>query len=290
MRINPDEVHIKDPEFYDEIYSGPTKKRDKYDKWIMMAGAPRSAFSTTEHDLHRQRRAALNPFFAKRSVIRLEPRISEKVRTLCGRLAECMKDERVVDLHTAFMALTTDIITEYCYSKSYDFLNEDDFKQEWKDCMTDLFDNATFRRAVPWLTYTLQRIPADYVLKLMPKMGLLINWQKDIKKEVEGIVNKKETTEEKESIFKALRDNKELPKEEKSVQRLTDEGEILIGAGSETTAKTLAITTFYILHTPNVLQTLREELKTVMPRSTDMPAWTDLEKLPYLVGQIALLY
>lgn len=29
IRVNPDEVYINDPEFIDEVYAGPTKKREK---------------------------------------------------------------------------------------------------------------------------------------------------------------------------------------------------------------------------------------------------------------------
>ncbi|KAF2113499.1 putative cytochrome P450 [Lophiotrema nucula] len=282
VRINPDELHVKDPDFYDEIYAGANRKRDKYDKWIMMAGAPTSAFSTPEHDLHRMRRAALNPFFAKRSVTRFEPRIGAIVTTLCTRLREELNMKRVVDINAAFMALTMDIITEYCYGKSCEFLLEPDFKHEWKECMTNVFEKAAFRRAIPWLTYTLQKLPLGWMLKLMPSMEFLINWQRDIKKQVEAILAQNGEEKESNSIFHSLRDDLDLPASEKSVKRLADEGEILIGAGSETTAKTLTYTAFYVINTPSVLQRLREELKTVMKTSAHIPAWTELEQLPYL--------
>jgi cytochrome P450 len=255
----------------------------------MMAGAPQSAFSTVSHDVHRMRRAALSPFFSKKRITDLSPRITAKVSILCNLLAKRIGTTEVVDINTPFMALTSDIIMEYCYGKDLGFLQEPDFKQQWKDSMTTMFENAAFRRSVPWLTYLLQKLPNAYILKLMPSMEILINWQNDIKGQVETILlNKQETgntQEEKEadSIFCALRDNEELPAAEKSVQRLADEGEVLIAAASETTAKTLTWTAFYIIDTPGVLEKLREELKSVMKSSTDEPSLTELEKLPYLV-------
>lgn len=271
------------------MYAGAGSKRDKYDKWIMMAGAPQSAFSTVSHDIHRMRRAALSPFFSKKRITDLSPRISAKVSTLCNLLAERIERKEIVDINTPFMALTSDIIMEYCYGKDSGFLEEPDFKQQWKDSMTTMLENAAFRRAVPWLIYLLQKLPNEYVLKLMPSMDILIKWQNDMKRQVEGILlNRQETVQaqgekEADSIFRALRDNEELPAAEKSLERLTDEGEILIAAGSETTAKTLTWTAFYIINTPGVLEKLREELKSVMKRSTDVPSLTELEKLPYLV-------
>jgi cytochrome P450 len=246
-----------------------------------MAGAPRSAFSTVEHDVHRMRRGALNPFFAKRSVVRLEPRIQDRVTTLCTRLAESLSSGEVVRLDVAFMALTMDIITEYCYGTSYNYISEPDFKLEWKESMATLFEGAALRRALPWMTGFLQRFPDEYIVSLMPQMGILIRWQKDIKKQVAEVMDAPK--EKRDTIFHSLRDN-DLAPSERDLHRLADEGEILVAAGSETTAKTLSITAFHIISNPLVVKRLREELKTVMSESTSTPTWAALEQLPYLVS------
>jgi cytochrome P450 len=281
VRINPDELHIKDPDFYDEIYASGAKKRDKYDKWTLMAGAPRSAFSTPAHNVHRMRRAALNPFFAKRSVVSLEPRIYDRITKLCNRLAGFIESGEVVRLDVAMMALTMDVITEYCYGFSDNYIAEPDFKASWKEAMSELFEGAAFRRTVPWLTLALQKIPDQYLLRLMPAVGILINWQQEIKRTVKAVLDSPE--DKKETIFHSLRDS-DLAPSEKDLHRLSDEGEILMAAGSETTAKTLAMTSFYIMSNPPILKRMREELKTVMPTSTSTVKWTALEQLPYLVS------
>ncbi|KAL2410379.1 hypothetical protein ABEF95_015680 [Exophiala dermatitidis] len=47
IRISPDELHIRDSDYYEELYAPGAKKRDKYAGWVAMAGAPTSSFATT---------------------------------------------------------------------------------------------------------------------------------------------------------------------------------------------------------------------------------------------------
>ncbi|KAH0344390.1 alcohol oxidase, partial [Aureobasidium melanogenum] len=60
-----------------------------------------------------------------------------------------------------------------------------------------------------------------------------------------------------------------------------DEGFILVGAGGETTAQTLAVLTFHLLNNPIVLQKLQHELDTLMPSPEGQVSWQQLEQLPY---------
>lgn len=78
VRINPWELHINDPDYYDQLYAGAGKRRDKYLYYTEQFGNPKSMIGTISHDLHRTRRAPPNRFFSKASVSRLEAVIQEK--------------------------------------------------------------------------------------------------------------------------------------------------------------------------------------------------------------------
>ncbi|CAJ2509760.1 Uu.00g056600.m01.CDS01 [Anthostomella pinea] len=71
---------------------------------------------------------------------------------------------------------------------------------------------------------------------------------------------------------------------EKTVDRLSGEGFSLTGAGTETTAWTLSVITFYVLSQPAIQARLAEELKDTDPESL---SWTTLEKLPHLSAVIS---
>lgn len=75
-----------------------------------------------------------------------------------------------------------------------------------------------------------------------------------------------------------------LPIEEKSLARLSQEGLVMIVAGSETSSRTLMLATYNLLSTPSALAELKKELLEVMPDPSVVPAVKVLEALPWLVG------
>lgn len=66
-----------------------------------------------------------------------------------------------------------------------------------------------------------------------------------------------------------------------STSRLTDEGLTIIGAGTVTTAHTVAVIFYHLLSKPHCLEKLQRELTTAYDTSA-RPTWTQLSHLPYL--------
>ena len=73
-----------------------------------------TVFGSELHEVHKARRSAINPFFSKASVVRLEPMLQHRVHQMCDRISDLGKRGQVVHLRDAFVAVTIDIVTEYC--------------------------------------------------------------------------------------------------------------------------------------------------------------------------------
>lgn len=112
IRINPYELHIADPGYYDTLYtsSASGEKRDKWGWYTKQFGTPDATFATTAHDQHRMRRAALNRFFSIASVRRLQPLLEERMQRLIGRFRKARDSKEVIPLEYALAAFTNGIV------------------------------------------------------------------------------------------------------------------------------------------------------------------------------------
>lgn len=81
--------------------------------------------------------------------------------------------------------------------------------------------------------------------------------------------------------------NSELPDSELSVERLSKEAQVLLGAGTVSTARTLDFICYYVLANENIHRKLQNELADVMANyPAQIPSFVQLEKLPYLTALI----
>lgn len=177
VRISPVEVHINDGDYYDEVYGGATKKRDKWAWSAGQFGTYDTVIATVLHDLHRQRRAALNPFFSKRAVRELEPTIRAFVETLCRKLKQFQKSREPVNLQRAYAALTMDIITKYAFQKSYETLEAEDFAPQWAAAIDVSAEAVHVSKHFPLVLATMRSLPHWLVGILNPPILLLIRLQ-----------------------------------------------------------------------------------------------------------------
>lgn len=177
VRINPYELHINDPEYYEEVYAGPTKVTDKWQWSAKMFGDGGSGFSTVPHELHRRRRAALAPFFSMRSIDQFEPVIQSAVDHLCSRVADFQRSGQHLHLGYAWSALTADIITEYSFGKSYNLLGTPDFASSFYDMVMAPSELTHMMKQFGWLFPLLEMMPHWFVALTNPPIMQLIKLQ-----------------------------------------------------------------------------------------------------------------
>lgn len=161
VRITPDEVHLNDPEHFEVLNCVGTK----YAKSIQFYGGfgiGYSTFTTGPIDLHRKRRAILDPFFSRRAVLALQSIVQSRADKLTSIMVAKFARNEAVDLHHAFRAISMDVITGYAFGQSYDLLEQDDFGRE-------LF---TMLRGIGPMLWVFQQWPALQRLALSMPVAL----------------------------------------------------------------------------------------------------------------------
>ena len=197
IRISPDELHVSDLDFIDEIFLGPSKKIDKPEllgkasqrKSVIvpclgqeiltsMLSVPESTAATVSHDLHRTRRAALNPYFSKASIRRLDPVIQRTLENLLRRFSACAKAGDIMPLNIVYKAATSDVISDYTFGVSVDYLKRDDYNAPFFEALSGSFELAWWFLHMPWLAWLMNSIPAAVMSYIMPDLESLFQMQR----------------------------------------------------------------------------------------------------------------
>ena len=176
VRISPDEVHIQDSEYFHTLFSN-SQKLDKLKRLRHRFSNPRATFATPEHEIHRLRRSALNPFFSTREIALQSPFIQNRVNRLCDRLQkEYAGSGRILVMDDMWGCLTSDTIVEYCFDRPYRFLEMPDFRASFVDAMNDLMNGVHVITQFPWIRAIVNCLPDSVAKTVQPGMGSVIDF------------------------------------------------------------------------------------------------------------------
>ncbi|GKZ75835.1 hypothetical protein AnigIFM56816_003291 [Aspergillus niger] len=289
VRINPEELSINDPAFYNEVYVTENKRRTShYDVFCKGIDFDGSHLLTVDHDLHRKRRKPLEPFFSRMGISRLQDMLAEVALKLEGRLREYEGRHKVIRLDHAFSAFSGDIIGRICLDRDDagdEFLDHPDFAPDWYNLIHNLVRSIPLFTGFPWIVQVVSYVPERILLKLFPQ-GQVFNTFKIVAlRNITRILNDKKTNKEhgnSTSLFHHVVGG-EMPESERSPERLAKEAQVLLGGGTASTARTIGFASYYILSNPQIRSRLQEELRELMAEWPDqVPRASELEKLPYL--------
>ncbi|KAL5115780.1 hypothetical protein ACEQ8H_006275 [Pleosporales sp. CAS-2024a] len=303
VRINPDELHVRDPEWAETLYCNASHgARDKYPPAAMMTGTPKGVFGTVKHDVHRKRRAAINHFFSKNAINNVEPMIQEMTSRLCDNFSRAADSDSELELRSQFLAVTTDVVCQHTFQRNLGLLHSTKQAHAWKETIGAVAILTPLAKQFTWIIPMALKVPVGLLNAVVPSLGRIVQLHRDMHQEA-GVaiqtyasqggasVSKSQwgtdadAKEQHATMFQSCLESRHLDPEEKKLNRLAQEAFTIIVAGGETTARVLTTATFYMVeHKESVVPRLREELGSLSSESSGKLSLKGLEKLPWLTA------
>ena len=194
---------------------------------------------------------------------------------------------------------------EYSYGRSDHRIEEKDFGPSYHDTLQAAGRQGSLTKQCIWILHFVQSLPEWLAARISPDLDLVIRLARVSFRRV-SVANVYIASSNcipqrvKEQIIQIKAEPKEtyknlahptlfheilqsnLPDSDKSTMRLTDEAQIVVGAGTLTTSWTLSVAVYHLLASPPVLRKLKLELVAAIPDPNATVSLAELEKLPYL--------
>ncbi|KAL8918111.1 MAG: hypothetical protein Q9208_007552 [Pyrenodesmia sp. 3 TL-2023] len=260
VRINPWELHICDPAFFNQFYTS-SSKLDKDPWYYNFAGIPRSTFATSSAAVHRQRRGAISKIFT--SSPETSNQIEECVQRLVDRLRCFLRDSPAepVRMSTLYWMFASDVVTTCMMPVSTQYMTHPGSAPHYARMFKTLAKVALWNRHFSigfTLLASLPRCILDHTagpfVELLKMQDGFVAQIKQSKPDAPGSLNG-----ENAHLPAHLLASK-LPVQDKTTLRFLEEINMIIGAGTEAVGAAISITTYYLLSTPHAQAKLLSEL------------------------------
>ncbi|KAL6233103.1 hypothetical protein BDW75DRAFT_252217 [Aspergillus navahoensis] len=278
VRFGPNEVSFITADAWKAIYGhGHTQ----LPKVMHSAADPQDIISSNDADHSRYRRALSHAFSAK-ALQEQEPLIQGYVDKLISRLKGVAESGRADDLVKWFNLTTFDLIGDLAFGEPFGGLESAEY-HHWVSTIFQSVKANPFiflKDAYPLLARCLIRafIPKSI---MQAKRKQAEHSRLTVQKRLSS--NTHNRLDFMDSMLRSRSDR------EKAQDALTDSeivanSNILIIAGSETTATLLSGTVYWILRSPDALDRVVHEVRSVMKSEADITVQKVSTKLPYLLA------
>ncbi|KAI1163814.1 cytochrome P450 family protein [Nemania serpens] len=284
IRINPQELHVYDPTFFDSVYSS-SGKWEKPPYMVRSMDPGFSAFGTLDHDHHRLRRGALNRFFSKQKVSALQHVVQDLANKLCEKLESCYDTGTPIDFEGAFGDFTLDAIAEYTIDSKLGLVDREGFNSDLRKTFRGLGEFGHLVKTFPLLMTIFNSLPRWLVLATNPNIKILLDWDDTCLSIANHLLQTNpDETKEHPTVLREIIADTDLGPSEKTAKRLMFEAKTILNAGTGTVSWTLTTAIWYLTTNPDILVRLRAEILTVMPDPRQPVKFQELEKLPYFTA------
>ncbi|KAL8913295.1 MAG: hypothetical protein Q9171_001859 [Xanthocarpia ochracea] len=287
VRINPWELHIRDPTFFDHFYTS-SSKIDKDPWYYNFAGIFGSTFATSSASIHRLRRAAISKAFATSPFTKNQ--IEYCVERLIKRLQsqqDAPPTHKIIRMSDLFWMLSSDIVTSCMMPDRTNYMVLPGRAPQYAQMFKALAKVALWNRHFPRVFSLLSTLPQCFGKKFAQPLCEVLRMQDDIKDQIIQAAIPHPDPEPKSTTLPAHLLASNLSPCDKRTTRLLEEITMIIGAGTEAVGAALSITVYYLLSFPDAVSKVRNELRNAAHRqrpscsSTSPLTSLQLDILPY---------
>jgi len=280
IRIGPNEVHAATLDAYNTIYN---QRFDKEPTLYKCFGEDESSFGELTYAAMKARKDRLSGLFTRSGVKGLEHVIRANVDRTVDRLAqECFTSQSSTDFLLAMKCLAVNVITTFCFAKDIGAIDAPGFRAPIILAMeASLFNFLVFMN-FPLANKIIFSLPMWLSWIIAPELSGLFDLQLLLQGQIDEL---KANPARLESVpHKTIYHPLLASGTRKS---LYEEGQAMLFGGTDTVSNTAMLLVFYVLSTPGVEEKLLDELRAVWPdKTSEIPSWDALEKLPYLTAVI----
>ncbi|KAM0753448.1 cytochrome P450 [Meredithblackwellia eburnea MCA 4105] len=287
VRVGPNEISTIDTEAVATIFAQGTHfKKDEgfYDRFQIDQGAP-GILNMADKVQHARRRRLMSSAFAKSNIVRLEEFVRGKAVVLAEHFRKDTVEGNVTNFLQDFRLFTADVVCHATFGNDLKMIDS----RELHPFVAAVDQSLTISAAEIASPLIYNIVKAFYVQFASEENKLRLAFESQ-QRALHGFGEP--WVNEYQKNFSYDPDNKEIlsrllggmaAKEHPITLRdvLADCVNTLT-AGTDTTSTTLTYLAYRVFTTPHIQKALHAELVAAIPDPTELPTYSDLEKLPLL--------
>ncbi|KAI1267069.1 cytochrome P450 [Xylariaceae sp. FL1019] len=275
VRVGPREVYTMDLADAKIIHS-VKNTFSKAGFYRRLTPGVESVFNTTSNDLHRRMRRVLSAPISESGLQVYLPNIQDKVRLAIQRMGEEHETRGVADIWEWWLFMTTDVIGELSFGKSFEMLESRKVNQYVED-LQNIGSAGALRSVFPTLLkYTMKLgLPIPALKESMVRLQRMRGYATQSIHRYQTIVEN-DGPEASRTVFSKV--YKAQGDESMTTKEVTDNAMTYITAGSDTTSNTLTYLVWAVCRHPEIKAELVKELA-MLPEDF---SYDDLKHLSYL--------
>lgn len=272
VRVQPDELSLVTASAWHDIYQNrPQLPKPELGSFKSVNGV-RPIAGLTNTDDHTRQRRILSPAFSDRALKGQEYILQSYTDLLIKRLAEVSKNGKEVDICKWYMFTTFDVISDLCFGESFNGLTSGEYH--------------------PWIDMIFKSVKVGQIIasfSFLPPLGGIFEslMPSSVKKKVEEhfaysvhqIDKRIEQKSDRPDIMKFILENNHTQGMTRA--EIDSTVQLLILAGSETSATTMTSSTWFSLTNEQVWDKLKKEIRNAFSKYDDINV-ASTSRLPYL--------